>query len=88
MRKEIIEQAAANEDTWVNSKKSELYLEDDNDTVVKLTPQKLKYYQDLVKKGVVVKPELYEESFPCKQGVSYRVWQGANIYFWQSVPLR
>ena len=61
MRKELIEQAAANEDTWVNSKKSELHLEDDNDTVVKLTPQELKYYQDLVKKGVVAKPELYEE---------------------------
>lgn len=62
MRKEFIEQAAANEDTWVNSKKSELHLEDDNDTVVKLTPQELKYYQDLVRKGVVAKPELYEES--------------------------
>lgn len=62
MRKELIEQAAANEDTWVNSKKSELHLEDDNDTVVKLTPQELKYYQDLVKKGVVAKPELYEET--------------------------
>ena len=62
MRKELIEQAAANEDTWVNSKKSELHLEDDNDTVVKLTPQELKYYQDLVRKGVVAKPELYEES--------------------------
>ena len=62
MRKELIEQAAANEDTWVNSKKSELHLEDDNDTVVKLTPQELKYYQDLVKKGVVAKPELYEEA--------------------------
>lgn len=62
MRKELIEQAAANEDTWVNSKKSELHLEDDNDTVVKLTPQELKYYQDLIKKGVVAKPELYEEA--------------------------
>lgn len=62
MRKELIEQAAANEDTWVNSKKSELHLEDDNDTVVKLTPQELKYYQDLARKGVVAKPELYEES--------------------------
>lgn len=62
MRKELIEQAVANEDTWVNSKKSELHLEDDNDTVVKLTPQELKYYQDLVKKGVVAKPELYEEA--------------------------
>lgn len=62
MRKELIEQAAANEDTWVNSKKSELHLEDDNDTVVKLTPQELKYYQGLVKKGVVAKPELYEEA--------------------------
>lgn len=62
MRKELIEQAAANEDTWVNSKKSELHLEDDNDTVVKLTPQELKYYQDLIRKGVVAKPELYEES--------------------------
>ena len=62
MRKELIEQAAANEDTWVNSKKSELHLEDDNDTVVKLTPQELKYYRDLVKKGVVAKPELYEEA--------------------------
>lgn len=62
MRKELIEQAAANEDTWVNSKKSELHLEDDNDTVVKLTPQELKYYQDLVRKSVVAKPELYEES--------------------------
>lgn len=62
MRKELIEQAAANEDTWVNSKKSELHLEDDNDTVVKLTPQELKYYQELVKKGVVAKPELYEEA--------------------------
>lgn len=62
MRKELIEQAAANEDTWVNSKKSELHLEDDNDTVVKLTPQELKYYQDLIKKGVVAKSELYEES--------------------------
>lgn len=62
MRKALIEQAAANEDTWVNSKKSELHLEDDNDTVVKLTPQELKYYQDLIKKGVVAKPELYEES--------------------------
>ena len=62
MRKELIEQAAANEDTWVNSKKSELHLEDDNNTVVKLTPQELKYYQDLVKKGVVAKPELYEEA--------------------------
>lgn len=62
MRKELIEQAAANEDTWVNSKKSELHLEDDNDTVVKLTPQELKYYQDLVRKGVVAKPELYEET--------------------------
>ena len=50
MRKELIEQAAANEDTWVNSKKSELHLEDDNDTVVKLTPQELKYYHDLIKK--------------------------------------
>ena len=62
MRKELIEQAAANEDTWVNSKKSELHLEDDNDTVVKLTPQELKYYQDLIKKSVVAKPELYEEA--------------------------
>lgn len=62
MRKELIEQAAANEDTWVNSKKSELHLEDDNDTVVKLTPQELKYYRELVKKGVVAKPELYEEA--------------------------
>lgn len=62
MRKELIEQAAANEDTWVNSKKSELHLEDDNDTVVKLTPQELKYYRELVKKGVVAKPELYEET--------------------------
>lgn len=62
MRKEFIEQAAANEDTWVNSKKSELHLEDDNDTVVKLTPQELKYYRELVKKGVVAKPELYEEA--------------------------
>lgn len=62
MRKDLIEQAAANEDTWVNSKKSELHLEDDNDTVVKLTPQELKYYRDLVKKGVVAKPELYEEA--------------------------
>lgn len=62
MRKELIEQAAANEDTWVNSKKSELHLEDDNDTVVKLTPKELKYYQDLARKGVVAKPELYEES--------------------------
>lgn len=62
MRKELIEQAAANEDTWVNSKKSELHLEDDNDTVVKLTPQELKYYQDLTRKGVVAKPELYEEA--------------------------
>ena len=62
MRKELIEQAAANEDTWVNSKKSELYLGDDNDTVVKLTPQELKYYQDLARKGVVAKSELYEES--------------------------
>lgn len=62
MRKELIEQAVANENTWVNSKKSELHLEDDNDTVVKLTPQELKYYQDLVKKGVVAKPELYEEA--------------------------
>ena len=62
MRKALIERAAANEDTWVNSKKSELHLEDDNDTVVKLTPQELKYYQDLVRKGVVAKPELYEES--------------------------
>ena len=62
MRKELIEQAAANEDTWVNSKKSELHLEDDNDTVVKLTPQELKYYQDLVRKGVVAKPEMYEEA--------------------------
>ncbi len=61
MRKELIEQATANEDTWVNSKKSELHLEDDNDTVVKLTPQELKYYHSLVKKGVVAKPELYEE---------------------------
>ena len=62
MRKELIEQAAANEDTWVNSKKSELHLEDANDTVVKLTPQELKYYQDLVRKGVVAKPEMYEEA--------------------------
>lgn len=62
MRKELIEQAAANEDTWVNNKKSELHLEDDNDTVVKLTPQELKYYRELVKKGVVAKPELYEET--------------------------
>ena len=62
MRKELIEQAAANEDTWVNSKKSELHLEDDNDTVVKLTPQELKYYRELVKKGVVAKPELYEKA--------------------------
>ena len=50
MRKELIEQAAANEDTRVNSKKSELHLKDDNDTVVKLTPQELKYYRELVKK--------------------------------------
>ena len=62
MRKELIEQAATNEDTWVNSKKGELHLEDDNDTVVKLTPQELKYYQDLARKGVVAKSELYEES--------------------------
>ena len=61
MRKELIEQAAANEDTWVNSKKSELHLEDDNDTVVKLTPQELKYYHDLIKKDVVGKPELYKK---------------------------
>ena len=62
MRKELIEQAAANEDTWANSKKSELHLEDDNDTVVKLTPQELKYYHDLIKKGVVEKPELYKKA--------------------------
>ena len=62
MRKELIEQATANEDTWVNSKKSELHLEDDNDTVVKLTPQELKYYHDLIKKDVVGKPELYKKA--------------------------
>lgn len=62
MRKELIEQAAANEDTWVNSKKGELHLEDDNDTVVKLTPQELKYYHDLIKKDVVGKSELYKKA--------------------------